>query len=257
MQRQIKTLEDQVYFSCAAYSCIHPNRAAVLNHLFCVIGNGYEWDEDGRLVECCGETTYKNGRRKSMNAAINGVFRRRREHDQFSKREARKWKRQKHAPDPAGNARLDELIDRAVAAMKAEKERDPAAYEAKVAKQEKEWAEQRRKWREEKKWDYRVPGNIQERTKATAGYNNWYPMCQYSRMLTYPSNIQPDYLDGIIETCNLIIASPPTARPGYYPNDPQGTASAKVSQQTVELAKEALSEALALKCSREAKTNSQ
>lgn len=32
------------------YPSIFPNRWYVLNHIFCVIGNGYEWSEDGYLV---------------------------------------------------------------------------------------------------------------------------------------------------------------------------------------------------------------
>ena len=85
-------LEDQIYLSCASYSSIHPNRAAVLNHLFCVLGNGYEW-ENGALVECCGETTYKNGKRMSINAAINSIFRRRRKNNEWRQRDIRNFKR--------------------------------------------------------------------------------------------------------------------------------------------------------------------
>ena len=47
-------VRDTIYFMCAVYPSIFPNRQAALNHLFCVGGNGYEW-KDGELVECCGE----------------------------------------------------------------------------------------------------------------------------------------------------------------------------------------------------------
>jgi hypothetical protein len=33
------------------FSSTTPNRAAALNHLFFTIGNGYEWSEDGELVD--------------------------------------------------------------------------------------------------------------------------------------------------------------------------------------------------------------
>src|SRR5271166_5476296 len=56
---------------------VHPHRAAELNHLFCTNGNGYEWNENGQLVECCGDTTFKNGKRRSLASAIANVFRRR------------------------------------------------------------------------------------------------------------------------------------------------------------------------------------
>lgn len=86
-------LEQQIYFSCAAYSSIHPNRAAVLNHLFVVLGNGYEW-LNGQLVECCGDTTTKSGKRLSMQAAINQVFRKRRKNNEYRKEWELKRKRE-------------------------------------------------------------------------------------------------------------------------------------------------------------------
>jgi hypothetical protein len=233
------TLEDQIYFGCAAYSMLHPNRASALNHLFCVIGNGWE---NGQLVEVCGETTYKNGKRMSLKAAINNIFRRRRKDDEQCKRDARNWKRRKHS-GMISDAQLDKLVDEALVAEKAAKERDPVAYEEKCAARQKEWIEQKRKWREEKKWEYRIPDNIQERCKITEGYNHWYPICEmYSKLLVYPDDIQPDYLDGIIETCRLIIANPPVINPPNYP--------AAQSRRTVELAEKALNKALALSRSR-------
>ena len=85
--------EDQVYFGCAAYSSIHPNRAAELNHLFLVIGNGYEWTKRGDLVAVCDAQFYKNGKPMSLNAAINRVFRDRKKNDEFRKRHTRNEKR--------------------------------------------------------------------------------------------------------------------------------------------------------------------
>lgn len=32
------------------FPLLFPNRTAVLEHLFCVIGNGYEWSKDGTIV---------------------------------------------------------------------------------------------------------------------------------------------------------------------------------------------------------------
>jgi hypothetical protein len=45
-------LADTLLVSCGAYSCIFPNRAAALGHLFLSYGNGYEW-VDGQLVDVC------------------------------------------------------------------------------------------------------------------------------------------------------------------------------------------------------------
>lgn len=252
-------LEDQVYFGCAAYSMIHPNRASELNHLFLVIGNGYEW-ENGQLVECCGETTYKNGKRMSLNTAINNVFRRRRKNDEFRKRYTRNEKaRNKRAwthsdicpiksncncgSDPHDNhcctffpgtavcdcgaqarydaahpkgGELDAMIEKAIAVMKAAKEADPVGFEEKRKKQEAEWKASKRKWREEKKWEYRIPANIEQRIAyqeprpgAHGGYNHWYPVCQYSAINDFPDTVKNDWLLGIIEVCNLVLANPP------------------------------------------------
>src|SRR5271167_4854511 len=206
--------EDTVYFGCAAYSSIHPHRAAELNHLFCTIGNGYDWI-DGALVETCGMTTYKNGKQMSMNAAINKTFRERKVRNEWRKRDERNRKRrEKRNPTPADkalDAKLDIDIDKIIAAMRAEREKDPAAFEAKRAKLDAEHKESQRQWREEKKWEYRIPTNIDERVAqqrgnlkgAYGGYNHWYPMCeQYSAMFDYdPATIQDDFLSGIVETC--------------------------------------------------------
>lgn len=45
-----KGLELAVKVSLLSYSSIHPTRAHVVNHLYCVNGNGYEWFE-GRLYD--------------------------------------------------------------------------------------------------------------------------------------------------------------------------------------------------------------
>lgn len=42
-------LKDTITRSLLLYPTIYPNRLAVYNHLFCVIGNGYDW-EKGQLV---------------------------------------------------------------------------------------------------------------------------------------------------------------------------------------------------------------
>lgn len=41
---------DTLKYDLAVYSSIFPNRAAVLNHLFCTNGNGYDWSSDGTLA---------------------------------------------------------------------------------------------------------------------------------------------------------------------------------------------------------------
>ncbi len=100
--------------------------------------------------------------------------------------------------------------------------------------------------------------NLQARTEfreprvgSWDGYNCWYPMHEgYCKMLTYdPATIADDFLDGIIETCNLIICNPPRIRP-QYPHDPDGVHSTKERENTVALAKKALDKAVNLKVER-------
>lgn len=231
-------VEDQIYYSCAAWSMIMPNRAAVLNHLFCVIGNGYEW-ENGELVECCGDTTTKNGRRLSLKAAINQVFRNRRKSAEFRKEWERNRKREeklalKHTkgcalrPTRAGhsgpvsctcgaqaridankaqNAQIDALIDKCLEEMKS---RPPQSDEEKIAHRKQLAAESKKikaEIRESEKYEYRAPADIDERVRDTK-YNYWYPMCEYSRMVTFPDDIKDEWLAAIIETCKLVIANP-------------------------------------------------
>src|SRR5271154_2390826 len=182
-------LEEQIYYSCAAYSSIHPNRAAVLNHLFVVLGNGYEW-ENGELVECCGDTTTKSGKRLSMKAAINQVFRNRRKSDEFRKEWERKRKIEekqglKHAKAcpkknctcgaqaridaaKAQNKSINDLIEKCLQEMK---NRPPQSAEEKAAEKERHNAEMKKvkaDIRNSRKHDYRVPADIKKRVKDTA-----------------------------------------------------------------------------------------
>lgn len=44
------SVDELVRTSILTYPSIFPNRSTVLHHTLCVIGNGYEWDEDGTVV---------------------------------------------------------------------------------------------------------------------------------------------------------------------------------------------------------------
>lgn len=43
--------EDTLQYMADFYPSIFPTRKHALDHLFCVVGNGYEW-KDGELVDC-------------------------------------------------------------------------------------------------------------------------------------------------------------------------------------------------------------
>ena len=256
-------LKDTIYFGCAAYSSIHPHRAAELNHLFCTNGNGYEWDENGQLVECCGETTFKNGKRRSLASAITNVFKRRkRDADYRKKWEAKRKRDEKKHPEKLqaliSDSKLDELVNDALKAMQEAKAKDPKGFAERQEQLKEEIAASRKQWKESKRWEYRIPTDIKARTEfrepgvgSWEGYNHWYPMHEgYCKMLTYdPATIADDFLDGIIETCNLIICNPPAIR-ARMPHDPDGTYSAKEREKTVDLAKKALAKATNLKVDR-------
>lgn len=237
--------EEQIYYSCAAWASIHPNRASALDHMFCVNGNGYEW-VNGELLEMCGDTTAKNGRRLSVKAAINKVFRERREHDKAMKKWEAKLRREKRKnpppPDPVFEAKLDDMITKALEENRKAKEADPAAFEARAKKSKADLAAIKKRIRDDRRHDYRIPSDIDKRVKDTA-FNNWYPMSPgYARLLDFPEDIKPDWLDGIIETCNLIIAQPRAIREGF-----NSLYSAKESEKTTAIAKQALNRALKLK----------
>jgi hypothetical protein len=301
-------LEDQIYVSCAAYSSIHPNRAAVLNHLFCVLGNGYEW-ENGALVECCGETTTKSGKRLSVRAAINKIFRERRKRDEFRKHHERNRKaREKRAtthskscpiitrcncgmwhiddtdhnkwcgrnfPDDLKcncgaqaridaarpkDAEIDAMIERAIAEAKKAREADPVGYETKRKEQEEKFKAMRRKWSAEKRYDYRVPKDIDKRVKDTSNYDHWYPisMDYPSNLLNFPDDIKPEWLNAIIETAELICDSygrfereggPAFTDYGLH-TDPDGSHGKKATRNTYVVANAALHRAQELKLAR-------
>jgi hypothetical protein len=234
-------LEDTIYYSCAAFTCIHPNRARALDHLFCVIGNGYEW-ENGELVEVCGMTTTKAGRRLSLRAAINKVFRERRKRDLEEKNRIRREKRKaKNRPPsrPQPDLNMKKLIADAVEAVRKAREKDPVAFEKQQQELKVQMDEAAKQWREDKKWDYKIPTDVKQRVRDTK-FDGWYPISEkYSALLEFPDDIKPDWLDGVIETCNLIIAQPPAVREPHYP--------ASQSKHTVALAKKALERALALR----------
>jgi hypothetical protein len=252
--------EETVYFGCAAYSMLHPHRASELNHLFLVNGNGYEWDADGNLVNVCCETNFKNGKPRKLKSAISFVFKRRKAENAARRKHEREFERDRKAnPDKyptMKDDRLDDLIEKALAAMKAEREKDPAGYDAKVAKNLEEMKEQGKRWKAAQRWEYKVPTDIKKRVAYQTPvvgvydrYNNWYPICQYSRCMTFPDNIKADWLDGIIETLQLVLANPPQPKPSF-PHDPDGAHSLKECQRTVASAKVALLRAMRIKDAR-------
>ena len=231
--------QDSLYFSLAAYANIHPNRAAALNHFFCVNGNGYEW-VNGQLVD-----SWDGRPGESLKQHISRTFRARKKRDKFRI----KWKK-KHENDPTDSeidSKIDEILNEALEKMRKAKEADPEKFERDAKESERRYQESLAAYEESKKWDYAVPDNMEERLQNT-DFNNWYPMspnksygaCFYhfTKLLDFPEDIQPDWLDALIETSQLILAHPNKA--DRYINE-AGVA------QNQEIAKKALLTALKFK----------
>lgn len=190
-----------LYVNLAAYSSIHPNRAAALNHFFCVIGNGYEWT-NGELVSASEEN--QDGTPEQQ---IFRIFARRRRDNKARAKHAAKWKSE-NQEDPDAEERIHELLAEAMEDARKAREADPEGYERKRLETLAELEASLERREEEKKWEYAIPDNIEERMQTTDGFDRWYPMCEYSAMVDFPDDVRPDWLEAIIETAELILANP-------------------------------------------------
>lgn len=199
---------DTLLVSCGAFSCIFPNRAAALDHLFMTIGNGYEW-VNGQLVDVCGEEDLPD---LTASQAIAAIFARRYQDKQRKiKWEAEQERKRKAIPptkrELEEDAKLDAMIDEIVAEERKKQEADPEQYERIAAEREAEHKALLDQMAEDEKWEYCVPDNIDERLKNT-NYTNWYPAYEpYSNLVNFPDDIQPDWLDAIEETANLVLSN--------------------------------------------------
>jgi hypothetical protein len=251
-------VNDTLYFSCAAYASIHPNRAAALNHLFCSYGNGYEWDEEtGEMVEVCND--YDPQYTVSQNIAL--VFDRRRQSRKAEEERQQKYAKTGRKPDPEWDAVIEKMMahfEARRAAAEIERAKDPEAYaikEAEVTARLEAAAEESRKALELiEKYEYAVPDDIDERLKDTK-FNHWYPMCHYSKLVTFPENIAPDWLDALIETADLVLKQPtaPTYPRGHFESDEEyAKANRTALESNAQYARTALEKGTAIRRAREA-----
>jgi hypothetical protein len=228
-----------LYVSMAAYSSIHPNRAAVLNHFFCVIGNGYEWI-NGELVRVSEENQDDTPEQQ-----IARIFACRRRDNKARAEHAARWKSE-HKEAPDSEERINQILDEAIEAARKERQADPEGYDRKRLETLAELEASLKRWEEEKKWDYAIPGNIEERMQTTEGFSRWYPMCEYSAMVDFPDDVRPDWLDAIAETAQLILATPNLSTyPAHMAAAPE--ANAKCAARNKEIAEAALVRARGLR----------
>lgn len=219
-------LEDTIYVSCAAFSSIHPNRASVLNHLFCVNGNGYEW-KNGALRD-----SYYKRDRMSVEEAIQDIFKERRKYNELSKKAERKWKleakKNPPKPDPKSTKLVDDLI-KSIDAYHDRLKTLPQEEQDRIKEERRKESERLdKKIKLDKYHEYRIPKDIAKRVKDIT-FNHWYPMSEnFFKMWNFPKDIQLNWLNGIIEICMLVIASP---------NVPDNYYNEKIINQNQEMAR--------------------
>lgn len=171
------------------YPNIFPNALAVYNHLFYVIGNGYEW-KDGELHEIGGEI-----KQISEKNCIKGMIN---SHTDFMNQTIKIYNERKE------NGLIDEYLTEELTNNLKEQVKKDIETETHIIKHAKELSE-----------DFSVPGEIFV----------FYPICKgYSRCTTIPENIKPDWLEGINKINKLrekLIKENPKLDPQYERKDSQ------------------------------------
>lgn len=175
-----KTMDD--YFAMCLdpeyrYKLIYPNRRAVLNHILCCIGNGYDWNKKGYITKSHGPSgtemeTFWNFKKEKLDSKITKECYWLKDKEIIKYRKIyldkkQSWKKEKYID-------LDKL-DKILAKL------DPE-----YAKKEQERKEQEKKEQE------------------TAPF---YPLCDYSKIWTMPKNAHSSYKKAAKEICELILSN--------------------------------------------------
>lgn len=128
-------LEETIQEMYDKYPILFQNRSDCLDHLFCVIGNGYEWN-DGELISC---------------------------------------DRKKYKYNSYEDEYEFDYIDNTPVKLKGDNKAKQTIYSEEYFK-------------------------LNEKYKF-----KWYPICEYSKVINYPSNIKEDWLNGINEVKEMLI----------------------------------------------------
>lgn len=192
--------ERTVHNCLAVYPTIFPTRARVLDHLFCILGGGYDW-KGGRLVQ---EGENLSGR--TDRAFFQTVERNVAEQDLIIERE--------------------HILLKKIAKEELSK---------KTNKKENNWCNKVIK--EKYKHFVYDPQDVELRNLLTQMKSGEiYPICkEYAHLINFPNNIERCWLDGINECAQMIIDSKLTDP--YFVED--GTAEEYKAKQVV-FAKKAL-----------------
>lgn len=153
------TLQETIVNSIRYYPGIQPTRETVLNHLFCVIGNGFDWAEG---------------------ALVNGEV-----YEGDPEQRLREWSDEFSRNHPMSH--------------------DIPGVEERRLKRLEEEIQKSREAEERAK-----PGYPHDFSRGFEGINpcwdatNIYPLCQYSKIMTVPPNVRPDWLEGAVEVIDMV-----------------------------------------------------
>lgn len=199
------TLKNNIRESLLYYPGIFDNALDVLHHMYCVIGNGYEW-VNGELVECSG---------REMSISVKDAI-------------------DYHIATKLSSEKINSCIDFAIALLDID-DKNPDFDKLSKALSDKLSNDLTGVINmtldiEHRAADFSIATlseypdsfmcKIRERNHDIAHNktSDWhlYPLCEYSRMCTIPDDVKDDYLAGAEKMNEFIKANPDIHREGDY-----------------------------------------
>ena len=186
------SVEQTVRNDLLLWPSIHVNRFSVLHHLFCVIGNGFEW-KDGELVE----TGLKESKDVSIEEAIKRII-----DDELSIKDILSYmflgmlSNDKEKASPF-------IEETKLNILEGERKRiisdinDLISLTFRIDERQADMS-----FPSYKKYPY----HMVELYKS--GYVKFYPICEYSRICNLPDDIKPDWLIAARDMYNYIVYNP-------------------------------------------------
>lgn len=164
------------------YPTLYPSRLQALEHLLCVIGNGYEWD-GGEIVYCWPDDPHLNskGYRKDIFQAEHP----RPKSDIYRMRDWMGFRNYDHIDDAELRAQLIDMPYRL-----AREDNDKVRYNHQ---------------------------HIDRLTIEPGEIEHIYPMCQYSLIMCVPDDVKADWLDACFEMAACVMTFVPKETRFYDP----------------------------------------
>jgi hypothetical protein len=186
------SVEQTVRNDLLLWPSIHVNRFSVLHHLFCVIGNGFEW-KNGELVE----TGLKESRDVSIEEAIKRII-----DDELSIKDILSYMFLGMLSNVKEKG-LPFIKDELVNIVDVERKRiisdinDLVSMSFRIDERQADMSYP--SW---KKYPYHT---VELYKKDEVKY---YPICEYSRICNLPDDIKPDWLIAARDMYNFIVHNP-------------------------------------------------